>query len=189
MIVKHWLKRYNETLGDDECFCLNVTRTRRKKPRNPLRLSFDEASTAFRDTLSLAIYDPLHSEEEDRIVLFGSSHKDRLLVIVHTEKGDNIRLISARKASKKKDTKRMQKDPDMLEEYDFSQGVRGKYAKRYAKGTNVVVIEPDMAKVFPDHDSVNRTDSGSMGQMQALRLDACKSKKKVGREEPIPEGT
>ena len=52
--------------------------------------------------------------------------------------------------------KRMQKDPDMLEEYEFSKGVRGKYAKRYAEGTNVVVIEPDIAKVFPDHDSVNQ---------------------------------
>ena len=51
--------------------------------------------------------------------------------------------------------KRMPDDPDMLEEYDFSQGVRGKYARRYAKGTNVVVIEPDVAKIFPDHDSVN----------------------------------
>ena len=52
--------------------------------------------------------------------------------------------------------KRMQKDPDMLEEYDFSKGVRGKYAKRYEEGANVVVIEPDIAKVFPDHDSVNQ---------------------------------
>ena len=52
--------------------------------------------------------------------------------------------------------KRMQKDPDMLEEYDFSKGVQGKYAKRYAAGTNVAVIEPDVAKVFPDHDSVNQ---------------------------------
>ena len=52
--------------------------------------------------------------------------------------------------------KRMQKDPDMLEEYDFTEGVQGKYAKRYAGGTNVVVIEPDVAKVFPDHDSVNQ---------------------------------
>jgi len=52
--------------------------------------------------------------------------------------------------------KRMQKDPDMPEEYDFSKGVQGKYAKRYAEGTNVVVIDPDVAEVFPDHDSVNR---------------------------------
>ncbi len=64
-------------------------------------VSFDEASTAFRDTLSLAIYDPLHSDQEDRFVLIGSSHRNRLLVIVHTERGDNIRLISARKASNK----------------------------------------------------------------------------------------
>jgi hypothetical protein len=64
-------------------------------------VSFDEAGTAFRDTLSLAIYDPLHSEEEDRFVLLGNSYKDRLLVVVHTVRGDNIRLISARKASKK----------------------------------------------------------------------------------------
>jgi len=52
--------------------------------------------------------------------------------------------------------KRMQKDPDMLEEYDFRQGVQGKYAERYAEGTNVVVIDPDVAEVFPDHDSVNQ---------------------------------
>ena len=52
--------------------------------------------------------------------------------------------------------KRMQKDTDLLEEYDFSKGVQGKYAKRYAKGTNVIVIDPDVAKFFPDHDSVNQ---------------------------------
>lgn len=52
--------------------------------------------------------------------------------------------------------KRIQKDPDMLEEYDFSKGIQGKYAKMYEEGTNIVVIEPDVAKVFPDHDSVNQ---------------------------------
>jgi hypothetical protein len=47
------------------------------------------------------------------------------------------------------------RDPDMLDEYDFSSGVRGKYAKRYAEGTNVVVLAPDVAAVFPDAQSVN----------------------------------
>lgn len=51
--------------------------------------------------------------------------------------------------------KTMQKDPDMLEEYDFSSGIQGKYSKRYREGTNVVVIDPDIARFFPDHDSVN----------------------------------
>jgi hypothetical protein len=41
-------------------------------------------------------------------------------------------------------------------EYDFSKGVRGKYAKRYAAGTNVVLLAPDVAKVFSDSESVNR---------------------------------
>jgi len=50
----------------------------------------------------------------------------------------------------------MPKDTDLLEEYDFSKGVQGKYARRYAEGTNVIVIDPDVAKYFPDHDSVNQ---------------------------------
>jgi hypothetical protein len=52
--------------------------------------------------------------------------------------------------------KRMLKDRDMLEEYDFSKDIRGKYAKRYAQGTNVVVIEPDVVKFFSDHGAVNQ---------------------------------
>lgn len=56
--------------------------------------------------------------------------------------------------------KKMKTDPDMLEEYDFTGGVRGKYAKRYEEGTNVVVIEPDVAAYFPDHDSVNEALRG-----------------------------
>ncbi len=48
-------------------------------------------------------------------------------------------------------------DPDMLSEYDFSKGVRGKYAQRYAEGCNVVVLAPDLVKVFPDSQSVNET--------------------------------
>ncbi len=47
-------------------------------------------------------------------------------------------------------------DVEMLDEYDFSQGVRGKYAQRYAEGSNVVVLSPDVAEAFPDSVSVNR---------------------------------
>jgi hypothetical protein len=48
-----------------------------------------------------------------------------------------------------------EKNNEMLREYDFSQGIRGKYARRYARGTNVVVLEPDVAKVFPNAEAVN----------------------------------
>ena len=73
-----------------------------KKARRNLKthaVSFDEASTAFRDPLSVTITDPLHSEHEERLVLIGHSHRQRLLVVIHTERGDRIRIISARPAT------------------------------------------------------------------------------------------
>ena len=49
------------------------------------------------------------------------------------------------------------RDDDMRDYYDFSGGVRGKYAKRYSQGTNVVVLDPDVAEFFRDTESVNQT--------------------------------
>lgn len=57
---------------------------------------FAEAVTAFGDPLSVLIPDPLHSESEDRFTLLGQSQRQRLLVVVHTERDGGIRLISAR---------------------------------------------------------------------------------------------
>jgi hypothetical protein len=45
---------------------------------------------------------------------------------------------------------------EMLDEYDFSGGVRGKYVDRFANGSNVVVLDPDVARVFTDSESVNQ---------------------------------
>ncbi len=63
-------------------------------------ISFEESSSAFADPLSLTLHDPLHSANEERFVLIGASHKNRILVVVHTERGDTLRIISARKATK-----------------------------------------------------------------------------------------
>ncbi len=46
-------------------------------------------------------------------------------------------------------------DDEILPEYDFSKGRRNKYAARYAKGTNLVLLDPDVAKDFPDSNAVN----------------------------------
>jgi uncharacterized protein len=62
-------------------------------------VTFEEASTIFADFLSLTIPDPLHSEGEERFVIIGRSEKQRVLVVVYTERGDKIRLISARRAT------------------------------------------------------------------------------------------
>ena len=66
---------------------------------------------------------------------------------------------------------RNKRERDMLDEYDFRQGVRGKYAKRYAEGQNIVVISPELAKIFPDSAAVNEA-------LRALVALARKSTKK-----------
>jgi hypothetical protein len=59
-----------------------------------------------------------------------------------------------------------ERDPDLLEEYDFSNGVRGKYAGRFAQGSNVVVLDPDVAQVFTDSESVNQALRALAGIIQ-----------------------
>lgn len=56
----------------------------------------------------------------------------------------------------KKNPSKVSEPNDMRAEYDFRGGVRGTYARRYAEGTNVVVLDPDVAAVFHDAASVNR---------------------------------
>jgi hypothetical protein len=49
----------------------------------------------------------------------------------------------------------MNEKNEMLEEYDFSKGIRGKYAKRYEEGINIVKLDSDVTKFFSDTKSVN----------------------------------
>jgi hypothetical protein len=60
----------------------------------------------------------------------------------------------------------------MRPEYDFAKGVRGKYFERYQQGTNVVLLEPDIARVFKDSDAVNEALRGLLkvaGQVHRKR--------------------
>ena len=79
-----------------------------------------------------------------------------------------------------KQVKRQKPEPSlngeaMRSEYDFSGGVRGKYAQRYAEGTNIVVIAPDVAAFFPDSHAVNEA------LRSLLRLDAGQRTEPAGR--------
>ena len=60
------------------------------------RVGFLEAASVFADPLSITIPDPDHSGEEERFVILGMSRAQRLLVVVHTVRGERIRLITAR---------------------------------------------------------------------------------------------
>ena len=64
------------------------------------RVSFDEAVSVFADDLALTFADSDHFESEERSRTYGNSNRGRLLVLVHTERRHNIRIISARKATR-----------------------------------------------------------------------------------------
>jgi uncharacterized protein len=63
-------------------------------------VSFEEAKTVFDDPLYVDFYDPAHSEEEDRYLIVGESSQKRLLIASYTERGNLIRLISAREVTR-----------------------------------------------------------------------------------------
>ena len=64
-------------------------------------VSFDDAQTVFDDDLFLVFADPDHSTEEDRFIIMGQSKQGRLLVVAYTESSDQIRVISAREATRR----------------------------------------------------------------------------------------
>ena len=63
-------------------------------------VSFLEAGTVFGDKLSINVPDPDHSDNEDRVITIGWSNRRRLIMISHTDRGDRIRIISARELTK-----------------------------------------------------------------------------------------
>jgi uncharacterized DUF497 family protein len=107
-------------------------------------VGFAEASTVFGDPLSITIPDPNHAAGEERFVIIGKSSERKLLVVVHTMKDATMKERRSKRAA-----------PAMRAEYDFSGGVRGKYADRYRVGVNVILLEPEVAAAFPDSKSVN----------------------------------
>ncbi len=62
-------------------------------------ISFDEASTVFGDPFAVTIDDPDHSTEERRFVTTGYSTRQRIIIVVHTDRDDSVRLISAREVT------------------------------------------------------------------------------------------
>jgi uncharacterized DUF497 family protein len=64
-------------------------------------VSFREAITVFGDALSLTAYDPDHSDSEDRFITMGTSAAGRLLVVVHADRDERTRIISAREATRR----------------------------------------------------------------------------------------
>ena len=64
------------------------------------KVSFDEAKTVYYDPFLLTFPDPFHSDEEDRYLNLGRSYMGQILVVIHTQRDEAIRIISARKATR-----------------------------------------------------------------------------------------
>ena len=126
-------------------------------------VSFPESESVFSDPLSVTIADPVHSIDEARFVIVGLSAAQRLLVVVHTERGRRIRILGAREATnaerKQYETAwgihEMAEKYEVRDEYDFAEGVRGKYAEELPVDRRTIVLDPDVAAAFPDAKSVN----------------------------------
>ena len=117
----------------------------------------------FLDSAALTFLDPDHSEDENRAITIGRSAQQRVLFVAHTEREDRTRIISARRATQRSNDNirkgsNNRRGDDLRPEYDLARlkgGVRGKYYRRVMAGTNLVLLEPDVARAFPDSDSVN----------------------------------
>lgn len=64
------------------------------------RVSFEEAKTVFKDPLYVDFYDPDHSDDEERYIIVGESNQERILIVSYTQRGNSIRLISAREVTR-----------------------------------------------------------------------------------------
>ena len=82
----------------------------------------------------------------------------------------------------------MESEDDMLPEYDFSNAVRGKYSERYRQGTNVVLLDPDVAEVFRDSAAVNDVLRTLVSAAEAKVSRRKRGSKKRGVAKSAPAG-
>jgi uncharacterized DUF497 family protein len=137
-------------------------------------VDFREAATVFNDPLSVTFPDADHSEREQLFLTIGQSLKcARLLslipkTVITFESSAPDLPPGESKASMKK-TKLIN---GIRREYDFAAmkgGVRGKYAKQYREGTNIVLLEADIAQTFPNDEAVNQALRGVLNTTRAVR--------------------
>jgi uncharacterized protein len=130
-------------------------------------VTFEKAIIVFDDPLAISIGDPRHSEDEDRYITIGTSFFSDVLVVSHTFRDERIRIINARPASKAEIRRYMSgtfdqirdkptDDDEMRAEYDFSNGVRGKFYQGRGSLVIRVSIDPDVAKHYSTTESVNQ---------------------------------
>ncbi len=128
-------------------------------------ITFPIAEQVFDDPLHATMRDARHAEIEDRYITIGETFWREVLVVAHAERGDRIRIISARRATRSEKRRYMKKEfdtindaiddqDDLLPEYDFTGAVRGKYY-RPGKSTIRMTVDEDVARYFYSSELLN----------------------------------
>ena len=129
------------------------------------KVSFEEAASIFGDSMELTFPDPDHSVGEMRWLSFGMSGRGRVLAVIYTERRGKVRR-SAREWLRNMKGKSMKKTDEMRAEYrreDLGKGVRGKHYAAFQKGSNLVLLTPELAKIFPTNEAVNSALASLVG--------------------------
>lgn len=138
-----------------------VFRDERKDQANRIKhgVRFEDATDIFSDPLQLSTSDLAHSDDENRFVAVGSMRSGEVLVVAYTIRDDEVRIISARRATRTERRRYMENDrihdaDELAEEYDFKDGVRGRHVF-LSRDAVMVVLDPDVAAHFRDAEAVN----------------------------------
>jgi uncharacterized DUF497 family protein len=150
-------------------------------------VSFDEAVSVFADPMALTF------ESEHRSRTYGISRKGRLLVVVHTERRNTLRIISAGKATRYEEAsppKSNQGRPELTRE-QVGVGVRGKYFRPLAQpstsrqGSHVAVLDPENHKAFPTSEAVNKALASLLALVQETRRLTARPKRSRRKREIV----
>lgn len=133
--------------------------------RKKHNITFYEAKTVFLDEYARTFEDINHSNGELRELIIGYSTSNKLIIVSFTQRNEKIRIISARKVTKKKENfmknttnkKEENIEDEMLNEYDldFSKSKPNRFAKLLKSQSNYIELEPDIEKVFKTSEEVN----------------------------------
>jgi len=131
------------------------------------KISFDEATSVFRDPLAVIFDDEDHSADEGREIIIGHSLLNRLVLVCFTERQNgDVRILRANSPAKNEKTMKKARasktrknvDSEMRPEYrfDYRKGRPNRFASRANDEALIVLVDPDIAEVFPNSESVNR---------------------------------
>ena len=137
-----------------------------KKNKRKHKISFERATTIFRDPNAVSIADEEHSKDEDRWITMAIDNNGVLLVVSHTftiidKSTCEIRIISARKAEKP-EIHQYQIGWTMKKQYDFSKGERGKFYNPTAQFNLPIYLEPEMAEFISEIADKQHTDMNNI---------------------------